>query len=119
MWLIFSLALAVAFRVLYPVLKARRDPVSQALVFEFGVRPTGPNGSWTRRDRALSGGLSLLSAACCVGVTLLAARIGEHAMNMSTTSYVATGVMFVFAFLALLAFIRGVIDLVRAPFTKP
>jgi hypothetical protein len=119
MWLILALGLAAAFRILYPVLKARRDPLSRTLVFEFGVRPTGPDGTWTRRDRALSGVLSLLTAAGCVGVTLVAGRIAERAMNMSTTSYVATGAMFFFALIALLALIRGLVDLVRAPFAKP
>ncbi|SRR6266576_5253032 len=118
MWLLVALGLAVAFRILYPVLKARRDPISKALVFQLGVRPTGPGGSWTRRDRALSGLLSLLTGAGCVAVVIVAGRIGEHALNLSTASYVATGVMVVFAMFALLAVIRGLADLVRAPFAK-
>jgi hypothetical protein len=118
MWLLLALGLAAAFRILYPVLKTRRDPVSKAFVFEFGVRPSGPGGSWTRRDRALSGLLSLLTAAGCVGVMIGAERISQHAMNGSTASNVATGIMFVFALLALLALLRGLADLVRAPFTK-
>jgi len=118
MWLLIALGLAAAFRIFYPVLKARRDPISKALVLEFGVHPTGPGGTWTRRDRALSGLLSLLTGAGCVGVAIVAERIEEHAMNLSTASYVATGVMVVFVVLALLAVIRGLADLVRVPFTK-
>src|SRR5262245_33184975 len=118
MWLIVSVGLAIAFRILYPVLKSRRDPVSKALVFHFGVRPSGPGGAWTRRDRAVSGLLSLLTAGACVGIVVIAARIDAHAMNLSTTSYVATGATVVFSLLALLAVISGLVDLVRAPFTK-
>ena len=118
MWLLVAVGLAVAFRVFYPILKARRDPVSRTLVFQFGVRPTGRGGRWTPRDRVRSGLLSLVTGAVCVGVVIVAERIGERAMNLSTTSYVATGVMVLFVILAVLAVIRGVADLVRAPFTK-
>ena len=118
MWLIISVGLAVAFRILYPVLKSRRDPVSKALVFQFGVRPSGPGGAWTRRDRALSGLLSWLTAAACIGIVTIATRIDAGAMNLSTTSYVAIGAMIIFSIFALLAVIRGLVDLVRAPFTK-
>src|SRR5712664_3691575 len=93
MWLLIALGLAAAFRIFYPVLKARRD-------------------------RALSGLLSLLTGAGCVGVAIVAERIEEHAMNLSTASHVATGVMVVLVVLALLAVIRGLADLVRVPFTK-
>jgi len=119
MWLLVALGLAVAFRILLPILRARRDPLSKALVFEFGVRPSGPGGIWTRRDRAMSGLLSLLTAAVCVGVVVVAERIEEHSKNLSTANYVATGAMVVFFMFALLAVIRGVADLIRAPFVKP
>jgi len=118
MWLLIAIGLAVAFRILLPILKARRDPLSRSLVFELGVRPSGPGGLWTRRDRALSGGLSLLTAAACVGVAFVAERIEEHTQNLSTANYVATGAMFVFFLLALLAVVRGLADLIRAPFVK-
>ena len=118
MWLIMSVGLAIAFRALYPALKTRRDPVSKALVFQFGVRPSGPGGAWTRRDRAMSGLLSLLTAAACIGIVTIAARIDARAVNLSTTSYVTIGAALVFSIFALLALIRGVVDLVRAPFTK-
>ena len=118
MWLIMSVGLAIAFRILYPVLKTRRDPVSKALVYQFGVRPSGPGGAWTRRDRAMSGLLSLLTAGACIGIVTIAARIDARAMNRSATSYVAIGAMVMFSVFALLAVIRGLVDLVRTPFTK-
>ena len=119
MWLILAIALAVAVRILLPILRARRDPLSKTLVFNFGVRPSGPGETWTRRDRAWSGVLSLLTAAVCVGIVVVVERITQHTKNLSTANYVATGAMFVFFLFALLAAIRGLADLLRAPFTKP
>ena len=119
MWLLIALGLAVAFRILLPILRARRDPLSKTLVFEFGVRPSGPGGRWTRRDRVYSGLLSVFTAAACIGIAFVAGRIEEHTQNLSTANYVATGVMFVSFLLALLAAVRGLADFVRAPFTKP
>jgi hypothetical protein len=118
MWLLVALGLAVAFRILLPILRARRDPLSKTLVFEFGIRPSGPGGLSTRRDRVMSGLLSLFTAGLCIGAAFLAERIEEHTQNMSNANYVATGFMFLLFFLALLALIRGLADLIRAPFTK-
>jgi hypothetical protein len=118
MWLFVALGLAVAFRILLPILRSRRDPLSKTLVFQFGVRPSGPDGHWTRRDRAMSGLLSLLTAGICIGAAFVAERIEVHTQNMSTANYVATGFMFLFFLLAFLALIRGLADLIRAPFTK-
>ena len=118
MWLLVALGLAVAFRILLPILRSRRDPLSKTLVFEFGVRPSGPGGLWTRRDRTMSGLLSLLTAGVCTGAAFLAERIEEHTQNMSTANYVASGFMLLLLLLALLTLIRGLADLIRAPFTK-
>ena len=118
MWLLMALGAAVVVRIMLPVWRARRDPLSKALVFEIGVRPSGPNGTWTGRDHLRNGLLGLLNTAICVGLTLGASRIADRAMNLSTKSYVASGAMVVFGGLALLLFIQTVLELARAPFTK-
>lgn len=119
MWLLAALAAAVLVRTMLPVWRARRDPLSKAFVLEIGVKPSGPNGTWTGRDHLRNGLLGLLNTAICVGLTLVTSNIGEHAMNLSTKSYIAGGAMFVFGFLALLLFVQAVLELSRAPFTKP
>jgi hypothetical protein len=106
-------------RIMLPGLRARRDPVSKTLTFQFGVRPSGPNGTWTGRDRAKNGLLGLLTTAICVGATIGAGQIEEHTTNLTTGNYIAFGTEFVFGFLALLAFVQSVIELVHAPFSKP
>jgi hypothetical protein len=119
MWLLAALGAAVLVRTMLPVWRARRDPLSKALLFEIGVRPSGPNNTWTGRDHLRNGLLGLLNTAICVGLTLVTSNIGEHAMNLSTKSYVFTGASFVFGFLALLLFVQAVLELSRAPLTKP
>lgn len=119
MWLLAALGAAVLVRTMLPVWRARRDPLSKALVFEIGVRPSGPNNTWTGRDHLRNGLLGLLNTAICVGLTLVTSNIGEPAMNLSTKSYVFTGASFVFGFLALLLFVQAALELARAPFTKP
>ncbi len=116
MWLLMALGAAVVVRIMLP---GRRDPLSKTLTFEIGVNPSGPNGTWTGRDHLRNGLLGLLNTAICVGLAMAASRIEDRAMNLSTKSYVAGGAMFVFGFLAVLLFVQAVLDLARAPFTKP
>jgi hypothetical protein len=119
MLLVMALGAAVVVRIMLPVWRARGDPLSKAFVFEIGVRPSGPNGTWTGRDHLRNGLLGLLNTAICVGLSMAALRIEDRAMNLSTKSYIAGGAMFVFGFLALLLLIQAVLELSRAPFTKP
>ena len=110
--------LLVLLRILLPLLRGRRDPLSKSLVLEFGVRPSGPSGTWTSRDRVFSGLLSLLTAACCIAVMSLLTLVAKPFESDTTANYVVTGVVVVLWVLALMAIVNGITDLVRAPFTK-
>lgn len=80
MWLLMALGLAVVVRIMLPVWRARGDPLSRTLTFEIGVRPSGPNGSWTGRDHLRNGLLGLLNTAICVGLAMVAGRIEDRTM---------------------------------------
>jgi|SRR5690349_5499161 len=119
MLLLMALGAAVVVRIMLPVWRSKRDPLSKTLTFEIGVKPSGPNDTWTGRDHLRNGLLGLLNTAICVGLMLVTSNIGEHAMNLSTKSYIFTGASFVFGVLALLLFVQAALELARAPFTKP
>ena len=119
MLLLMALGAAVVVRIMLPVWRSKRDPLSKTLTFEIGVKPSGPSDTWTGRDHLRNGLLGLLNTAICVGLMLVTSNIGEHAMNLSTKSYIFTGASFVFGVLALLLFVQAALELARAPFTKP
>ncbi len=122
MWLLVAIGLAIAARILLQVLRPRRDPLGKALASEFGLRPGTPAGQQAGSDRALNGLLSLLTAATCVGIALLAGRVAAWAAwahGLGAPYYVASGMLVLFALLGLLAFIRAVTELAHAPVTEP
>ena len=116
---VIVLVLAAAGRVLLPNLRARRDPLSRMLVLEFGVRPSGPGGIWTRRDRTFSSLMSLLSAAACIAAAYLVALVATPFKDETIDDYLATGAAIVLWFLGLMALVNGIAELARAPFEEP
>jgi hypothetical protein len=111
MWLWIALAAAVLVRIYLPILRARKgDPVAQALVREFGVKPTGPGGEWLRKDRLWAALSSLVTCGACLAVAMLAFGFVEHRPN-STTTNVFTGVAFLFFFFGVLAAVATLLHL--------
>lgn len=119
MWLGLAVLLATLARILIPVLQSRRDPVSRSLVFRMGVHPTGPGNAWTGQDRIASGLLGLLTAGICFGIAAMAGAWSSRLQAGTTADMVASGIVFMTGIGGLLAAVSGLIDLARAPFTRP
>lgn len=113
--LLAALIAAIAFRLLLPDMRRSTSAVMSALVRDRGIRPSGPRGTWPRRDRLLAPELSAAGAvvlvATCTGAYSLAKEWPRTRAAMAIS-----GVGFVAALLGMLGAVASVPHRVRAPF---
>jgi uncharacterized membrane protein YeaQ/YmgE (transglycosylase-associated protein family) len=110
---------AIVARVL--LARYREQPASlgaRTLGREFGVRPSGTDGRYTRRDRLWAAAASGGGACAAFALTIGAFMVAERFPNLSTTNHVFTGVGFVAAILGALAVLATLAHLVAAPFAR-
>ena len=113
-----ALFAAIALRILIP--RWQKQPPNKAAALatrQFGARPTGPNGRWTRGDRLRGAGWSATAALGLAAVAWVGGAIGEHTANGSTANMVASGVLFLGAIGLVMALIMAMIHLFAAAFT--
>jgi len=114
-WLLLVAVLIARFGI--PMLRARRDPMSRAMVTHIDPGPSGPGGEWSGRDRLKSAASSLAIAVAFGAVGVLAST--ELDGPTTTATNVAQVVLIAALGFGLLALLGGVADLMRVPLTRP
>lgn len=94
--LLWAALAAIALRYLIP--RWRRQPPDNAGARVTrplsGIEPTGPNGSWTRRDHLRGAGTATLTGLALLGVSALAFNGMERLPDNSTADMVLSGIFF-------------------------
>ena len=118
-WLIL-LAGAVAGRVILATLRSGSPtPLSQALLFDFGMRKPAEGQVLSRRDRLWNGAGSLLAGVIAATAGGGGVTWADHYPNLSTANYVLTGIGFVLLLVGVAVVLVGLLELIRAPFAPP
>ena len=88
---------------------APRSWWAQELRREYGVRPSGEEGAYTRRDHFRAATIALLGSILLVALGFAIAILGDRYPTMSTASNVAMAYMFGFVLLGGVAFLCSMI----------
>lgn len=115
MWFLATILAALSVRILVPQWR-RRPPGStgRALTTEFGVRPSAPDGRFTRAERLRASALAFGTAAGLAALTILSFVVMERWPNGSTPNMILGFFGFMAAFLACLAIAAMFLHLVGA-----
>jgi hypothetical protein len=106
---------AIALRILIPRWRKRPpNELAAVAVRSFGVRPTGPNGSWTKHDRLRAAGFSATVALGFAGLEWLGGVADTHTTNGSPANLAVAFVLLLGAIGLVLAAIMAVAHLVGA-----
>jgi hypothetical protein len=106
---------AIALRILIPRWRERPpNELAAVAVRPFGVRPTGPNGSWTRGDRLRAAGFSATIALGFAGLEWLGGVADTYTTNGSPTNLAVACVLLLGAIGLVLAAIMAVVHLIGA-----
>ena len=84
----------------------------------YGIRPSGPFGTFTRRDHFLRAAVSALAAMGCLGASLLAFRFVERIPEANQWNQIASVYFFGFFLLAGVASLAGLIALFQGIFYR-
>jgi hypothetical protein len=104
---------------LVPRLRRSEHPWARVLLHSYGVRPSGPDGVWTRHDRLRSArGHGLLFVAL-VGSALTVMGLADRWQNGSRMNAALTFPGLVLFFAALVALWLTARDLLRAVLARP
>jgi hypothetical protein len=90
----------------------------RVLGYRFGVKPSGPNGTYTRRDRFRAAGASAIAAVGCLGIAVLGAYAGAN-VPLHNWVYTTTAVvMFLSFFIGVVALAATVVHFGAAFFVR-
>src|SRR5690349_4626406 len=101
--------------------RARERPASfegRTLGYRIGVTPTGPNGTYTRKDRLRVAGVSGITAVICLAISFGGAYVASQPPAHGWLGTTASAVMFLSFLLGLIALAAAVVNLGAAPFTR-
>ena len=115
----WAIIAAIALRVLIPRWQKRPPNRAAAVAARpLGVQPTGPDGTWTRRDYLRAAGFSSTVALGLAALTYAGGALAQRSAVGSTMDRVATGMMFLGGFGLVLAIGMTLIHLVKAAITR-
>jgi hypothetical protein len=82
---------------------------TQELLRGYGLRPTGKDGAYSRRDHFRAAGVAFLTSLILVFLAFGAALLSEHYPNMSAVNWVLSTYMFGLVLLAGVALLCSVL----------
>jgi hypothetical protein len=109
---------AIALRFLLPRWqKAPPNQVASVVARARGVRPTGPDGTWTRRDRLREAGYSSTVALFLLGLAWIGVEIEQRTLNGSSLNMVGGFLLLLGALGLVMAILTALISLGKAAMT--
>jgi len=117
-WVVMIAAFSFVVIVTALVQRYPRSWWAAELLRWYGVRPTGPEGTYRRLDHFRSAGLSVLVAVLLMALSIVALVISERFPNRSTGNAIALTYFFGLYLLAAVAVLSGVISLWRGVFWR-